>query len=223
MIHDIISYIYIHNMSTADQYWWRYGSAGVCFETHHRSIKLPRAVASSILVRCRRFLHVNLDRFVNYRLRNRCVSGRRMVQAAGIVEAWCEISHTYVHNTITSSIWRFFINSFMILSFISLSNTVPNIVPIVELSRFHFAFVSKHCLHRCKKDLAMRVRGLCAVDMRTLRTPLWLCRGLDELSILARYRRNLTEVVFSGCRPCCQRGAPCHLEVSWIQYRIHRM
>ena len=106
MIHDIISYIYIHNMSISDQYWWRYGSAGVCFETHHRSIKLRRAVASSILVRCRRFLHVNLDRFVNYRLRNRCVSGRRMTHAAGIVAAWRKISHTYVHNTITSSIWR---------------------------------------------------------------------------------------------------------------------
>ena len=64
---------------------------------------------------------------------------------------------------------------------------MPNIVPIVELSRFHFAFVSKHCLHRCKKDLAMRVHGLCAVDMRTLRMSLWLCRGLDESSILARF------------------------------------
>ncbi len=112
MILDIISYICMHNMSTSDQDWWRYGSTSVGFETHHRSIKLRRAVASSILVRCRRFLHVNLDCYVNYRQRNRCVSGRRMVHAAGVVAAWCEISHTYVHNTIASSIRRVFYQFF---------------------------------------------------------------------------------------------------------------
>ncbi len=108
MIYDIISYSYIQNMSTSVQYWWRYGWTSVGFETHHRSIKLRRAVASSILVRCRRFLHVNLDRYVKYILCNRWVSGRWMVHAEGVVAARCEISHTYVHNTITSSIRRIF-------------------------------------------------------------------------------------------------------------------
>jgi len=128
-----------------------------------------RAVSSSILVRCRRSLHVNLAIYVNYRLCNRDVSVRRMAHAAGIVAAWCQISHTCVHNTITSSIWRFFINSFNLLLFISLSNAAPNIAPIIEVHRFHIAFVSKHCLHhqsssssiihRRKKTWWWEVRG----------------------------------------------------------------
>ncbi len=105
-----------------------------------------RAVSSSILVRCRRSLHVNLAIYVNYRLCNRDVSVRRMAHAAVIVAAWCQISHTCVHNTITSSIWRFFINSFNLLLFISLSNAAPNIAPIIEVHRFHIAFVSNKAL-----------------------------------------------------------------------------
>jgi hypothetical protein len=155
-------------MSTTDQYRWSYGSASVGFETQHVSIKLRRAVSSLILVRCRRSLHVNLAIYVNYRLCNRDVSVRRMAHAAVIVAAWCQISHTCVHNTITSSIWRFFINSFNLLLFISLSNAAPNIAPIIEVHRFHIAFVSKHCLHhqssssiihRRKKTWWWEVRG----------------------------------------------------------------
>ena len=66
---------------------------------------------------------------------------------------------------------EFCINSFILLSFISLSNTVPNIAPIIKLlCRFHFAFVSRHYLHRPSKEKDLVMGGgescvLCAYSV----------------------------------------------------------
>ena len=45
----------------------------------------------------------------------------------------------------------------------SLSNTVPNIVSIIEVRRFHIAFYSRHCHHRVLKTWWYWERRLCVV------------------------------------------------------------
>ncbi len=174
IIHDIISYNCIHSMSTTDQYRWSYGSASVGFETPHVSIKLRRAVSSLILVRCRRSLHVNLAIYVNYRLCNRDVSVRRMAHAAGIVAAWCQISHTCVHNTITSSIWRFFL-SILSIYYCLLVFLMPR--QILRRSSKCIGFILpsyqiKHCLHHPRpskeKDGDGRWWKLCVVRVQRI-------------------------------------------------------
>ena len=49
---------------------------------------------------------------------------------------------------------------------------MPNIVPIIEVHRFHISFVSRHCLHRPskEKDLVMGGGESCVLCMHSVFT-----------------------------------------------------
>jgi len=63
---DIVSCIWVQKSTATDQYISSYGPASFDFKTRHRNIKLRRAEAPSISVRCRRFLCLYRDPDVVY-------------------------------------------------------------------------------------------------------------------------------------------------------------
>ena len=85
----------------------------------------------------------------------------------------------------------FFLNSFTLLSCLSLSNTVSNISCKINEEELHSVFVPMHisAIHRMKKDLVMRAkRGLChyksfscltLYDSRTATLHLWFGAALN--------------------------------------------
>ncbi len=68
MILNIINCILVKKMTSTDQYWLSYGTAGSYFKTRHRIIKLCRAITRWISVRWRRFLRVNEACYTGYSL-----------------------------------------------------------------------------------------------------------------------------------------------------------
>ena len=101
IINDIMSCNYMQKSTETDEYWSFYSSAKFGFEFCHRSIELRWAESPSISVRCRRFLRVNGDQDVDYRLCNREVSGKRMKESARVIVMQHKTSHIDTHMALT--------------------------------------------------------------------------------------------------------------------------
>ena len=102
----IISCIYIQKLTATDQYWLSYGPASFAFKTSHRSIKLCRAISQSILVRCRRFLHVNAAYDFYYCWCNWGMTGNIRKQARRSIVVQQKICLVYTCSTLTfNRIW----------------------------------------------------------------------------------------------------------------------
>lgn len=71
--------------------------------TFHRSIKLCRAITSSILVRWQRLINENAYNAVFERNLDRYVMGWRRRYETSIVVPWWRISYAYTQSTLTSS------------------------------------------------------------------------------------------------------------------------
>jgi hypothetical protein len=102
MIDDIIIYVFMYNTKDKSRYWRRYGSASSCFETRRRSIKLCRTESPPISVRCRWFLRVRIDCDFIWSVCEGYVAEKRRRESPRVIVAWCQISHIWLNNTITS-------------------------------------------------------------------------------------------------------------------------
>ena len=70
------------------QYWSNRGSVSEGFRSHHRRIRLRRAIAPSISVRWRWNFRINVDNDLGYHVCNREGLGVKEGRAACIVVAW---------------------------------------------------------------------------------------------------------------------------------------
>ena len=123
------------NINEGTRAWQVQASKLICL-----SIKLCSAIASSILDRLQHFLHVDGDKDVVYCMCDQGMSGWRLAYYVSIVVAWYEIYHHINTHIALSSLIQFF--------FITFWNFFHNMIVIIEVCRFHTAFVSSHC-HQC--------------------------------------------------------------------------